>query len=249
MSQKNYHEQIEAYLDGTLSAEERRDFEARLKTDNALTEALEDARSATDVLDVLVQINLKKQLKEMEKQRSQKNRFSIRKNLIPLAAAIILGVLTIAWFGVRSTYSDQSLVASNLEVYPGTGIRGSAEIDQGVQAYTEKNYASAIDYFEGIPKGDPYYSTAQFYLGNIYLENGLASKAIRAFETVKEKNDSRFAEASEWFLALSYLSNGQRTSAKSELGNVAANAQHAYREQATSLLAKMGSPLRKVPGI
>ncbi|MEM7101978.1 MAG: hypothetical protein AAF502_02530 [Bacteroidota bacterium] len=249
MSQKNHLEQIEAYLDGSMSPEERQDFESRLKTDNALAEAFAAAQSATDALDILVQIQLKKQLKTMEKQRSQKNKFSIRKNIIPLAAAIILGVLTIAWFGIRSTYSDSSLVAAAMETYPGTGIRGSAEIDQGVQAYSEKNYASAMEYFEGITKGDPYYSTAQFYLGNIYLENGLSSKAIRAFEIVRDNNDSRFAEPSEWFLALSYLSSGQRNSAKEELGKVARNAQHAYKEQAEKLLSKMGSPMRSLPGI
>lgn len=250
MKQEKLHNEIEAYLNGRLTPEEELLFKKKMDANPEMAKEVQEHKNAMEVTDVLVQDELKSRLKELQKQREVKNVFSLRKYALPLAAAIILGLLAFSWIFIRGNFSDRGLVASNFEIYSGTGVRGgSTEVDAGIKAYNSRDYPGAINYLEGISQGDPLYSTAQFYLGNIYLENDLNLKAIRAFQYVIGKDDSRFAEPSQWYISLAYLNSGNRVEARVRLEEIAGISHHAYKEKARALLAKMDSSFRNLPGI
>lgn len=116
-------------------------------------------------------------------------------------------------------------------------------LNEAVFAYNDANFAQAIEYFQAYidaqPKGNLH--EAEFYMAVSLLAEGKAAEAQNLFSDLRRKKSSGFmAEASDWYLALSYLKMEQHTKAKKVLRKIIKQKRgHQYKTNAQKMLDKM----------
>ncbi len=241
---KDYFNQIEDYLEGNLDKNDRTMFEQQLHINAQLAEAVEEHKIAYEAVDVLSQERLKTQLKNLQKERKQRSKFSIKKYLIPIAASLLLVSLLGLYLVMGNAYSDKGLAMSNFQTYDASGIRGTQEnnaFSNGVKAYSTKDYTTALQEFTTLPATHPKITEASLLAGNAAFQLNNNKEAIDQFSKVIASDDARYKEAAQWYQGLSFLKNGQSDLAKKVLQTIVADKAHAYRKKAEALLKDMDS--------
>lgn len=132
------------------------------------------------------------------------------------AAAIILFLLWM--FGPLSTSVTYEQLADNYiqeEFYENLEeSRGEQDVEQlnmqAISAYNQKDFQTAISYYETIINQGQAHDRHYFFLGLSYLYVDQYDQAIENLLRVPELNaESKFIKEHRWFLALAYLKNGQ----------------------------------------
>jgi len=107
--------------------------------------------------------------------------------------------------------------------------------------YNEGFYEEALESFEDIPVGSSWYDDARFFRGHIYWHNDLNWKAIDEFKYIVNAPHSRYHDAAQWYLALSYIRVGLPGKAVELLKEISQNSKHPYHPQAQQLLQELES--------
>ncbi len=262
----NFDEQtyllIAAYIEQTLSATERIAFEKRLEEDTALATEVQIHRemhtyyTEPDTLHDLQEYppatmaTLKKHLASDETaalsqkiragkriyENTQKRKKRIRLSYYAAAAAILV-IFLISQLVFQQNATPQELYAEykNWEDVPSLTVKGTpdAEMAQAEALFLERKYAEAITIFEKqLPTQHPH---LLIYMGISYLELNAIEKARHSFDTLLQSNtlDSHKAY---WYIALSYLKQGDHTKAITYLELVRSNPKNYGYEQAEELL-------------
>ncbi len=257
-----YIERLDQYASGALSDEERAAFEAELKENPELQEALALYRESEAVIEQSIENDLRQQFQAwaaadlatqpLATEKREAKVISLRTVALRWAAAAVV-ILVSGWFILQQSslgLSDTALYASNYEAPDGSLLRGSAPEDplsQGAEAFTLKNYAVARTFFSQIPPTDPPYAEAQYFLGHIALQQQEYDNAIAAFDKAIQANDIRITEKAQWNMALTYVAAKRTEDAAFQtlLANIAGDENHSYYEQAKVLEGKLGSFRRR----
>ncbi len=241
-------DRIQAYLDGTLTPSDRQTFETELQTNPILAEELLLQREAIALLKLDRQRAYKSQLQTIAQREATQIRTAPvvalwQRRWLQIAAAVVL-LFGVGWL-LQQAFSGpvdyQELAMSAYEPYPDRlNVRGEQEISatlvEGMQAYGQQDYAQAISLLSQVPESDSLYLPTRFYLGNAYLSHQQAKEAVEVFSRLQSNPDNLFREATDWYLALAYLANGQTEQGKILLQALANNDEHSYQARAQELL-------------
>lgn len=242
MNQQNNIDLIEQYLNNELSESERQELENQLATDHNLSNEFERRQTAHKMIDFMVTENLRKQLRDLEADETKVVPLSTRsRRMYALAIAACVIILIGAFFFIIPSGQNLSnaQLALNLYEAPAFTVRGTegqtiqANIAQGVEALSNKNYDLAITTLEQVTPDNDYYTMARYYLGHANFLNRNFQLAANNFEDVIKRNDIRYVEDAQWFQLLSCL--GQNNDCKDLLTHITQNQRHLYHSQALEI--------------
>ncbi len=205
-------QEIDRYLDGSMTREEKQAFDRRLANDAEL-------RKEVDLQQAIIKAVRKEQLERIIKREEN----VIRKRNIR-KIVISFGSLAIAASLVGFFYMGYMNNCENL-------------YGRYYQSYTISEIPSRGDEKLTFTKSDSIFFNA---LQN--LESGQNKPAIRLLEELNSSSTEMLAasgDAIKWYLSLAYLKNGQKKKAKILLHNLAGNNLSEYKSKAMALLKEL----------
>lgn len=236
----NYFEQIQDYLDGTLSPEDRRRFEEELARNADLRMETDHQRMLGETLRKRLgaehQVSaLRATLKDVSDQHfsrpAKKGRPGLVRWLIPLAAAACLLVVS-NWLGWFATDYEA------LPTMPVSATRGVDQDDhyrQAAEAYNGADYSLSADLLSDLVSQDTGVVRYRYYLGLSYLGNNDYEQALDVLGPVAD-GPSVFADDACYFLAV----------ASWRLGKVDEAIRHAEKVSPTSDYGKKAEKLAEL---
>lgn len=246
-------EKIQAYLTRTMPTQERVIFEAQLQTDATLREEVifyklmtatfQITNGKQNVQDMVQDIAKKKPLIPDFSHFEPKSTLAFSKGMTIFGIIALLVVSGISFFQYQQnaqhiaklTHLTQSM-ATPMEMLIAIPDIPSDALTLGVQAYEQRNYALAAEQLQKHLQVQPKDVFAVLYLGISQYFLGEKEKAIATLlplTTIQEPINY----ASQWYIALSYISQGDLNKAKSFLQILADTKE--YGEKAKQLLKDM----------
>jgi tetratricopeptide (TPR) repeat protein len=209
---------MEGYLQGTLSSEERKDFEERLRNDPEFQKEFDSFRLSYSAIILESRKEVKQRLQQEDAGASApKGRVvNWRYVSIGIAASIVLAVLLVQIY--RSPSPDK-LYLSYHETYPNVVApieRNETTVDsykKAFQLYEQKEYSNALEQFRVILKDSATSSSVNLYAGLCALELNDPTTAVSYFEAVIASSPNDFSETAKWYAALAYLKAGNKEKA------------------------------------
>lgn len=249
-------EQLERYQKGECTDKEKREVETRLAQDEEFRGMFDDMElmvlglrrtsSGSSIEDKIELLKGSLEVLEEDEEKDvidMKSWFSRNRTSLSVAASIVLLVSSIFIFDLTGNKDPDSLFQDYFEPYTNlnSALRdGEQEVDdisQAYAAYELGKYEEAARLFESANAKNIELMTHLFYQGNAYLAIGEAEKAISLFILVSE-SESLFKGTAKWYLALSYLQNGNIEKTKELLTEVQ-NSGTDFKRQAEELLEKL----------
>ncbi|WP_109301763.1 lipopolysaccharide assembly protein LapB [Aquimarina sp. AU474] len=231
-------EKIEAYLNNTLSQEERSVFEKEMEQDSELRTEVDKHKVLHDVLSDTDTLAFKEKLvkisEEIKAEGTRSGSWFSQHWKMAATIAVILGIGSILWFNANRTNENQKLYAAYYEPFPiEDTTRGESTNDLGdaLLHYAKGEYDRVITTLEELVH-IPDQEQLSLYLGNSYMNTGEEQKAIDIFKNID--NNSKYYENAQWYLALTYLKLGDTKQLKPLLTAII-NYNGVYKESATNL--------------
>jgi hypothetical protein len=235
---------IEAYLEQTMTSEERLAFEQRLSQEPALSEAYEKELTARELIKEAGRLELKNTLDEFDAQIGDK---PIQKKIIPLwvkntmrvAALLILFVGVYQVFLTFGGVNTSEVYDTYFEAYEAPSLERDGNESPNwklvVESYRKEAYQEAIPLLQQSKEEVPDYLIS-FYTGISLMaaqEPDLA-QAVQNFDTVLA-TDNDYHQQAEWYKALALLKMDQEKEAKVILKRIVAAKNYQYEKAETIL--------------
>lgn len=240
MMEEDDYKKIDQHLQGELADDQQAAFEKSLKNDDFFAKTYKERRQMTSYLQASSkQAALEEKMAELGKEyfKTEKTiktklvKMPILRFGLAIAAAIVL--LVMVWNPFSST--DLYLQFSNhphlamVEKSEGESTAQKAEL-----AYNNGDYETAYQALSEVLKTEPGNFQAKLALGISALEIGRIEKAQGIFETLANSSSS-FKTYGQWYLALSYIKQGENEKAKPILENLG-NDEPLLKKKAKDLL-------------
>ena len=210
-------ERIEAYVLGSMSADERALFEQELAGDPALRSELELQRENTLAIELggmermLKNVSAEHRTPELDRDVSGTNWKSYLKY-----AAVVAIVLSGAFWVLTRPSTNERLFAEHFEADPGLPVAMGASTDlafsDAMVAYKLGDYSEARAKWAALLQADPGNDTLAFYIGSAALAMDDVAAAVPLFENLHA--GSAFHDKAQWYLFLAYLKAGDPAKAK-----------------------------------
>ena len=234
MEENQHLDRILAFEEGTLSADERRQFERDLQQDLSLQNAYASYKDAASFSELLAYQKMREQLQEMQPAKAK--RIPIRR-IMAIAASIILLGLASGWIFLQNRYSDSALAQRYYIESPiPTEVRSDdtsieSILQEANQAFIQKNYQEVVR----VIGDNPVDLRLLMLLGqsNLQLQNGV--RALESFQTVIDAGNSPYKEGAEWLIIVAALQGSQDTVAASYLSRILEKPSHGYYQDALNL--------------
>jgi len=240
---------IEEYLDGRLSVEARATLEARLAGDEELAQALK------------LRQDMDRQLRKREKRAKLQNtladlneeffkvevptaapkeakRIPLHRRWYAYAAAIAL-VVTVSLVlylnlrpGLYDQYAQHAPLALTAMSAQTDALAAEAEL-----AFNSKNYEAAYTALQGYMGTNQTNNLANLYLGISALETDRLSEAQTIFNRLKAETDGTTNDYAQWYLALTYLKQGDKVACRAALEEIGENSE--WYEEAQGVLGRL----------
>ncbi|RMG66613.1 MAG: hypothetical protein D6722_14645 [Bacteroidetes bacterium] len=246
-------ERIEAYLDGELSQEARVHFEQEVAADEALAAEVQLHRDTRQLLRLQSYRHYKAQLQALDAETPVRRLVVSRRNFLWSAAAVLLLLVIGSYLWVSISYRHEALAQQAFSPYRDiTVLRGEypgrdSLLATAMAAYGAGDYALAVGQFESVLDMSPDYAVAQLYMGISLLGIGEAARSQNWLR--KAMASERLSEVAGWYLGLALVQAGNLDEARAHLEALSQDPAHSYGDQAQALLAKLNSPLRRLPGV
>ncbi|MGB8192617.1 MAG: hypothetical protein WCF67_11895 [Chitinophagaceae bacterium] len=240
-------ETIEAYLDGSLSAGEKRAFEERLKTDAQLAQTFREyqgiessMRNAAPAAD---EAALKDSLQQLRKKYFTGKR-SVTRDLFINWRAIAALVLIIAAAAIWLTrsgdinseelylkYAQHSLLDNNSR-----GAGDDSLATRAARAFNARQYPQAVTLLRDYLVREPGDIEMQLAQGISYMEMDSLAAARQVFNNIAG-GQTAFVHKAQWYLALTYLKEKNYDQCKRILAAIPQDAE--VYDQAQALLKEL----------
>jgi tetratricopeptide (TPR) repeat protein len=227
---ENFYDNIEAYLNGTLSKEEQEAFDKQLQVDEGLKKEVKIHRSIFDRLSVHYQSEAKEaafkdKIASIGKQYQQatdnvrplhpgKQR---RNYAIGAILAIAASILLLLWAPWKTSLYDQFAkhpAARFTEMSTDQSLLNQAEA-----SFNAEQYSEALNYLKEYTTDNPEDTEAQFFQAIALLETDQFNAAESIFKNISE-GSTPFQYEAIWYLGLSELKKGDNTAAKTYLQQI-----------------------------
>lgn len=244
----NTEQLIEDYLLNRLNPQQRMEFENRLSNDKQLSQQLKLRQLAFKGARSAGRDRLKKRLQNIHKDVNVITPPAKVRRLWPMiasiAAAIALLIVGGTLFFSGSGSSPQELYAQNYQAYPlslaSRGGEKELQLAQANQLYKNKDYQAALPIIETLLTTDSKNARLLLGAGICNLELERLEQARSHFLAIIAANDLRLQDTARWYLALSYLKDGQVAPARAQLETIVKNPQAGKYQNAKELLNALG---------
>ena len=261
MKQQDIQETMEAYLLNNLTAEEKQEFEARLRSDEALQQDLSRLQMEHRAMLMLVRDDLRAQMNAWKAEKNLATEDShegapareARRVLLPVrwarlaAAASILLVLAFVanWIWTSQSPSGDAL-AADFYVSPSAGNhRGESDLDtesyqKAVALIQQKQYDQAIEQLSVIADAALLWPARLQMADALYKKGDFGKAAATAAEVIAQTQDPLMRQSAEWLEVMARLASGAPDAEwKPILQRIAADTAHGYSDKAKELLKKL----------
>lgn len=241
-------ELIQGYLDQSLTENERHEVEYRLKEETNLRNLYTETRQ---LIEGIRYAHLQKKLEQLrELEAVLPEELSPREKsisfFVPLSiAASIVVIIGVWFFGFRDPRPlNEKLFAQSFETFdsPGSGLTRSEDSNnqtfraQAYAAYDNGDYQHAIILFKKALQSEKDDPILHLCLGNAYLATNELELAEQTFRHVLQEHEDLVTQ-STWYLALTYLRQGNIERTKSTLWEISKSS--TYGEKARKLLKEL----------
>lgn len=226
-----------AYLDGDLSGDELNDFEKLLASNVDMQEELENlkiARLAVQHYGLKEQVaavhqDMMAEFKNNSNQSPSKGKsYLFIRSTMKIAASILFFLVLFAGYQY-TTVKSSKLFSDNYQPYVWSTERGEAP--SSIESYyIGKNFNKVIALLNNNPQPN---AQELFLGGQACLSLKQPEKAIRQFNRVLTDTTvvNYYKDDAEYYLALSYLANGEHLKAKVLLEKIYQDKDHLYHDQ------------------
>lgn len=219
-------EYIEEYLKGNLSEGECRDFEAKMKNDDALNEKVENHRSFLKGIELGFNRELKSLLKrEDQKQISSSSNRQIRLRNYFVGIAATVALILVSVYSIRNQQMDSNeLFVNYYTAYPNVEApisRSGGNTENAYSFYEQGNYPRALELFSKLIKENAHDPAPVFYSGICNLELDHVQSARSFFESIQKLDQNKYSKPALWYEALSNLKLNNKQEAINILNNLA----------------------------
>ena len=233
------------YIDGEMSDEEGREFEARLLTDASLREQTENLKMAREAI---LQFGLKQQVASLhqtimaEKETPVVNLPAKRplRWVMSVAATILLAWVSFEVYQYFSLTPDK-VFAQQFAHYELPVLRSDDQkkVSELETAYRDKDYNQVVR----LCKTNTGFSSRESFLcGMAEMELGNYADAIRSFHQIQQYNASNntheYQEETEYNLALAYLKNKEFARSLELFQAIRADNRHLYHQKVSAKLVR-----------
>lgn len=248
MEEEKNIELAESYLLHRMTDEEAAAFEQILLIDPEMEHRVETLRSLLAVLKEKDREQLQQRLKIKEagfRSGKFKKTSTSRIHFFKLAAAV---VILIAVFSILFTsfYREKNNVEELTQKYkpiePGLPVlmdnSDSRQFSDAMSLFQDAKFKESLAVFDPMLAENPTNDTLLFYVSlcNFELEN--YAVAQNKLEMVLSCENSVWVEKSEWWLALSFLSQNEKAKSRLLLQKIEAEKGHLFNEKAGQLLVE-----------
>lgn len=179
-------EYIEAYFEKQLSSPERKLFEERCVQDNAFAKEVAFYISSREAI--------RQELLEQKKVLWASGAVNSRKMTIRIWLPYAAAACVILFFALYFLYSSSApermaskYIQENLSQLSQSMDASPDSLQQGIAAYNNKDFNTALQLFENLYKSHPENNNALKYAGLVYLSIKNYDKAIRMFDELAGK--------------------------------------------------------------
>ena len=217
-----YFDEIERYLRGSMSEEEKELFDLKMSENQELREEFRKQKFEGEVLDFAVLNSLKEEvrlLREEKTAESSKTKGS-PEFFLPIAIAASI-VLLLGIFIARNRYAPERLAEAYYQF--DVSSQNSRDIKEkrltpvsdGLELLTQGAYDQAQNYFQELQKVDSVNIEASYYLGHVYFQSRKYPEALVSFEEVAsiEQNIGPIADDAKYYALLAKLKLGEKDEA------------------------------------
>ena len=247
MKEYSHYNRIIAYDEELMSDVQRAQFEKDLQSNTELKKEYELFLEAKSLSDVLQYEQLKKTVGGFQEPPVKVVPFW--KKSLAIAASFLLLIVGSFFLYANLKYKDTQLAMQFFEPPNFSDDRSIAIaetiLNKATTAYNQKDFSTAITLSQQITPEQSNYPSAQYLLAHSYFQNHNWAKAIPVFSDLIQSNDERYLEASQWYLALTYLESGEQTKALELLNQISSQNTHGYKNDAVKLKNKLNSWLHK----
>lgn len=240
--------EIDRYIQGDMSEEERKDFEHRLEHDPSFNDAYQATLAAHKLIDEVGRLELQSTLQGIEeKAKTEVPVKRIKPRPLMAVAAILVVILGVSlFFNLSGSMTTAEVYDRYYEPYdPPSVLRdnideGSENWNKAVEYYYAGNYEDALQYFEISQNDNVHFTTREFYQGMSYLqlEHPDFVDAAYYFNEVRLEN-SDYKEQANWYYALAILKNGRKIEAKQVFKEIVKNKTYNHRKAKKILNSKI----------
>lgn len=203
-------DQIETYLSGNMSPQEKEAFEARVAAEPDLAEELRHLAGQKELFRVGRRLDMMRRLEGMEAAivaRKKRNR-----RLLAVAATLIL--LAVAGrFLYTPVPTGQDMYQEYFEPYllggPQRDNSPPTAYDTAWENYRRGNYAQALTFFDTVSSSHPDFQVIQLYRGISTLDEGACERAIAQFQTIIDTEGHPYTEEALYYQGLAHLRLGR----------------------------------------
>ena len=252
-SNTNTDLEMDRYLEGEMSPEEKLDFELKLHSDAGLAQSFETYKLAKQYIQIYGFEEAKAEMAslwEEAKRSTSRTKIISFKNpsiiFIISAAAIVALVFLFSFFRFQSgpNYNE---VYNKLAAKEDTRIiliqamGNSINYVEAAKAYRNGKYAHSISLLEKLPKSSFSNDTLAYLLGDAYLKTLQPDKAISVFQQIlsTENITQTIKQRVEWNIALAHILNKDFTKAKEALIRIKKNKKHFFYRHAEDALEEI----------
>ena len=161
---------------------------------------------------------------------------------ITIAASVIL-LIGITYFIARSFgmphLAKKYYAAPLAQIQRSDASPEDSLYQNGMKAFTNKEWSDAINYFSLIEKSYPHYARSFYYLAHAYIGKKKYDKALAIFEDPIFKQ-GQFEQQAEWNkILIKMFLDYPKDEIISDLNQIANNQDHLYRDKAKELLERI----------
>lgn len=248
-------EYIEAYFEKKLSIQEKQIFEDRCMQDTNFAgevafyissrkairqKLLEHKRNQWSVIETNTDINEPGADTALPSDPAPVKKMAFRKWMPYVAAAsMLLAVATYSFYSQETTHQlAKGYVKTLTHIDQNMGSADS--LQQGINAYNNGDYDSALYLFQNVYKAYPDHSDAKKYIGLVYLMKEDYDKALIHFDELSQRKDL-LSNPGVFLKAVTLLKRnkqGDKETAKVLLEQVVQNDKLEHRKEAAEWLGK-----------
>ena len=177
--------------------------------------------------------------------KKQGRQIFVGKNRFRFAAALVLLIaFSVLLFHLFQKKPDENLFTEYFSPYPNIVAERSdvsinnKQVEAAFYFYDNMHYSKAVFDFKKIMDSGTLSDTLLFYYGNSLLASGNSTEAVSVFLPLSKNIKSVFASCSKWYLALAYLSKGDKKLTINMLNEII-NSESPYSSKAKKLLSAL----------
>lgn len=217
-------EEIEAFLNGSLTAEADQAFRLQLEKDTVLTAKVEQVKLS---LLTVEEAGLRADMESFHSRLQQQPVVSIEAHRKMNArkwlaiAAVFIAVCVAALLYLQQPSKNERLFSTYYKADPGLSTTMSQTDDytfeKAMVEYKTKNYTKAVDSWQLLLKDNPNSDTLNYFIGSAYLALNKSETAIPYFENITLKPGSEFVSDACWYLGLALIKTGRLEEGKKQI--------------------------------